>query len=120
MEIKVSIDPSLLKLSKRNTEGIELGLKVCAAHTQTNIKQLPPNESFIDRTAHLRTSIKMGNLNKEALKIDVTAHAEYGIFVNDGTKYIRARRFMERGLDKSSREFPVIMNEQINRSLNRG
>jgi hypothetical protein len=41
----------------------------------------------------------------------------YGAFVNDGTRFIRARRFVERGLKKSNPKITKILEKETDKAL---
>lgn len=128
IEINVQIPQSLLVSAIFNRQintGIEKGIKVCAISAMNTIRGLPASESYIDRTGALRNSIQTGKYNKGDMSIDVTAHKEYGRYINYGTRNkngstrIKASFFMERGLGKVSDNFAEIVGSAVEREIER-
>jgi hypothetical protein len=95
-------------------KALTLALIICGDLTENKIKE---TRSFTDRTGHLRSSIKRARVNVREMFVQVFAGMEYGVYVNDGTRYIRARMFMEEGLKKASVKFDQIVRRQLDRLL---
>jgi HK97 gp10 family phage protein len=116
MDVKASIkiDPKLFKLKDNANKGIIAGLKVCALETH---KEISNTRLYKDRTGFLRKSVTPEPVNEAEKSVKVVANAEYAGYVNDGTRYIKARQFMEAGLEIASRRFKSIFENTIGRAL---
>lgn len=63
----------------------------------------PPAPSGYVRTGHLRSSIKAKKVGTGHWKIEVGA--PYGIYVEYGTRYMRAEPFFRPAIEKAKRDF---------------
>jgi len=85
--------------------------------------QIKRTTLFTDRTTHLRNSIIGNRVNAAELYVTVEAKAEYGKFVNDGTRNkdgstrIKARKFMETGLAEASPQFERILKDELDKVI---
>lgn len=67
-----------------------------------------------------------GNLFKSVrsrispLRGEVKAHAEYSLYVHEGTKYMRSRPFMTVGLENSMKDIEDLFGEFIKTVLKKG
>jgi HK97 gp10 family phage protein len=61
----------------------------------------------------VRSSVSM-------LQGEVKAHADYSLYVHEGTKYMRARPFMTTGLDNSMKDIEDIVGKFIKTTLSKG
>lgn len=119
----IKIDKDLLNLSPNMRRGLVKGLEISGDVTQTEIKK---TRKFKDRTSRLRTSILRQPVDTRSLFVLVVAtvgqvgnkkNPAYGNFLNDGTKYIKAMRFMEDGLDKASNKFERIFKIALDKTM---
>jgi hypothetical protein len=115
--VTLDIDPSLLKMGKNMVKGIVKSLEIMGDNTQNEVKRLSARDSFTDRTGNLRGSILRDKVNERELSVKVEAGMEYGKYVNDGTRYIMARRFLEKGLNKASRLFERILKLTLDKFM---
>lgn len=68
-----------------------------------------PNRALL--TGYLRSSIGMTSLLPFQAK--VTADANYGIYIHEGTRYMRARPFMEAGLRDALPEIEKVFGKRV-------
>jgi HK97 gp10 family phage protein len=116
-DIDITIDKALLNLDKTARKGVISGLKEAGDRVQREIKR---TRLFIDRTGNLRVSIVRQPVDEKALLVIVVAGMEYGLYVNDGTRYITPRRFMEEGKNKVLPQLEAIFVKHLNRAIDRG
>jgi HK97 gp10 family phage protein len=107
--VKIKISKSLLKLDKNIKKAVNRGLNILATIAQNEAKK---TKSFNDRTGVLRSDI-VKDKDVTGNSIKVTAHAEYSGHVNDGTKYIRARKFMEEGEKAAENSVNTVMKNVL-------
>lgn len=117
INVKLNIDPSLLRMGSNTREAIINSLAIMRDVTVNETKRLPPGQSFIDRTGNLRNSIIGDQIDRDNLIARIEARMEYGKYVNDGTKYMDGRFFMEKGLLNASKNFENIMVRELDRLL---
>lgn len=116
-DIDIKIDAALLNLDKLAKKGIINALKEAGDRVQREIKR---TRLFTDRTSNLRVSIIRQPVDENALLVTIVAGMEYGLYVNDGTRYISPRRFMEEGRDKVLPILEGIFVKHLNRAIDRG
>ena len=115
--VKVNISKSIATMSVDVKKALLLALAEIGARTSNAIKQLPAKQSFIDRTGNLRQHIIPQSIDEKRLSIKVIAQKEYGLYVNDGTKYIKPRKFMERGTKNASKDFEAILKRKLSEAI---
>ena len=98
MDIKVTVEPSFERLANGLTGVDAVGavrdeLYKIAFRVERFAKQLTPVD-----TGRLKSSIGTGMLIGR-IGAMVSTNTEYAIFVHEGTKYMRARPFMAKGID---------------------
>ena len=54
---------------------------------------------------------------KDPLVGEIRSSAPYSLYVHSGTKYMRARPFMQRGLENSKNQFNNLIRSFLNRAL---
>lgn len=102
-KISIKIDPTLLKAGKILRGNVVKLLRQSGDLVQNQIRK---TTEFKDRTGFLRGHILRDKVDEKNLSVTVTAHVAdppYGMFLNEGTRHIKAMRFMETGLENSSR-----------------
>jgi hypothetical protein len=110
----IKIDKDLLNLSPNMRKGLVNFLEIAGDVTQNQIKK---TKKFKDRTGNLRVSILRQKVNERGLFVLVQAGMLYGVYLNDGTKWIQARKFMEEGLEKASGVFERIMVRSLDKTM---
>lgn len=116
-DIDIKIDKALLNLDKLAKKGIISALKEAGDRVQREIKR---TRLFRDRTGNLRVSIVSRPVDEKALLVMIVAGMEYGLYLNDGTRYIRARHFMEEGKNKILPQLEALFVKHLNRAIDRG
>ena len=116
-DFDIKIPKDLLNIDKTTRAGLVRGLKEAGDRVQNAIKK---TRAFVDRTGNLRVSILRQPVNEKALFVTVIAGMEYGLYVNDGTRYIKPRQFMEEGLNKILPNLESIFVKHLNRTIDRG
>jgi HK97 gp10 family phage protein len=115
--VDIKIDKDLTNLAKNEVKGVVRFLEKAGDLTENEVKKLPQKASYVDRTGNLRQSIKRDKVNKRDLSVKVVAGMEYGEYVNDGTIFIRARKFLEQGLNKASRFFERMLKNELDKTM---
>lgn len=116
VNIKVKIDKDLLNMGKNLHKGTIKGLELCGDLTENEIRK---TAVYTDRIGLLRRSTKRQKVNEKEMSVDVmdTTEEGYGIFLNDGTRHIKARHHMDIGLDKASKRFENIIGNAIKKEI---
>lgn len=115
VSVEITFNQPLRTMDKTLKRGIVLGLGACAAVTANEIKRLPQSESFVDRTPRLRNSIIPTKVNIPDLSVEVVADTDYAGYVDSGTRYIKPRQYMKKGLKKVIGGFGTIMENALRR-----
>lgn len=121
-EFDIKIDRSLLNMDKDVKKAYAKALVEMGDLTQNEIKK---TRKFKDRTGDLRRKILRDKVNAQQLSVEVISTVggtgrddpPYGNFLNDGTRFIKAMRFMEDGLKKASNRFERILVRAMDRFL---
>jgi HK97 gp10 family phage protein len=116
VSLTIKVDKNLLKMGAKTKRGILKALPVAALEVQKNAKK---DAKFVDRSGLLRKSIAADKVNKRDLSVKVIVGEDYGVFINDGTRYIKAFRFMEKALDKAAKKIETLFKNIIGREIDR-
>jgi HK97 gp10 family phage protein len=69
----------------------------------------PPSKSGYKRSGNLRASIRVHGL--KPMSASIGPSADYAIFVHEGTRFMRARPFMDAALDAESANIDKILED---------
>jgi len=110
---------NLRALSRRlPREAFQDGLKRVAREVERHASR---TSSFRDRTGRLRRSIRVVKTNQHDLSYRVRAGGgtvDYAHFIEFGTRYIRARRFLRDAVDSVRRRARRIILRSARRNFN--
>jgi len=98
MEIQITVKPTFAQLAKAfdsvdATNILRDELYKIAFRIERNAKQLTPVDTGRLR-ASIATSMYIGSLGAK-----VSTYVDYAVYVHEGTRYMRARPFMEKGAE---------------------
>jgi len=114
MSVNIRIDPSLLEIGKNTRKGLISALGIIGTVTQRQIKR---TKRFKDRSGVLRATIIPQNVNRRDLSVTIVNKVFYATYVNDGTRFINARQYMEEGLEKAAPSFERIVEKQLDKHI---
>jgi hypothetical protein len=115
--VSIKIDKSLFKMDKSVSTGIDKGLQEIGVLVAKGART---TKKFKDRTPALRLSIQPDKYDKKNKTQTVTAGQDYGLFLNDGTRYIKAMHFMENeGLGSVEPKMETIVRDAIGRQVDK-
>ena len=75
--------------------------------------------TFKNRTGNLRRGLGFRVLRARALEIQFTYGVPYGVYVDQGTRHIRARRFWETAIVGNERRLPRMLERETRRQAQR-
>lgn len=87
---------------------VERGAKISATKL---IYMSPISKSGYRRTGFLRNNIKAKPYSTSKAYAEVISQAPYSIYVHQGTRYMRARPYMEEGIKEVNRDIKDILKD---------
>ncbi len=102
----------LAKIRSQLKQTLAAGMKEAAFQVERQAKlQLTSGPNRAIKTGYLRASVAVTSVLPYEAR--VTAAAGYGIYIHEGTRYMKARPFMRDGLKQASPEIEKIFGKRI-------
>lgn len=117
---------SELKIRIKGLKKLQAGLRKSPARINKALQTIIKKSALlIERESKKKTPVDTGRLRASIFtsifsrRAIVQPKTNYAIYVHEGTRYMRARPFMEHGLKNARAEINRIVNKEINLALSK-